>query len=396
MKLIAKDVYCFDAEWVPCIRAGRLLTNLLEPAPSGDVCQALWKRAGATPEKPHPFLKLALSRIVSLSAIHRHVNEDGTVTLDLQSFPSTANPDIPEADIITPFLELVAGQRAQMVGFNSGSSDLPILVQRGIANGCVCPAFGRRPNKPWEGLDYFARFSEAHLDLAHVLTGGGFGSAVMPSMDEIAAASSIPGKLDHSGGGVLDLWQTGRYAELTGYNETDACTTYLLWLRIASFLGRVSVEERDAEIAVFNRLLRRLSSTRPHLVRFLEVWRARRQLAPIAGKMALGAEDAKVITRIVAATAAGGAATCEVRVVMADLEPDFAAKLQRHLVKSPDGRHHLSRLGRDYEGNVVPGFDPAGRPLLLRIETPDLAGIRDAVTRARIPGVDEWASPDAA
>ena len=85
-----------------------------------------------------------------------------------------------------------AVHRAQLVGFNAASSDLPILIQRGIANGCNCPTFGQRPDKPWQGIDYLARFSEGHLDLAQVLMAGGFGSSVMPSLDEIAAACGNP------------------------------------------------------------------------------------------------------------------------------------------------------------------------------------------------------------
>ena len=205
---LTKDTYCYDAERIPCLRTGRLLTNLPESASENEVLRAMWKRGGATPEKPHPFLKLAISRVVSISAVHRHVNDDGTVTLALRSFPEIANPEVPEGTIIViaSFLEEVATRRAQLVGFNCASSDLPIMIQRGIAHGCHCPAFGQRPEKPWLGLDYFARFSDAHLDLALILTGGaGFSSAVMPSLDEIAAAALIPRKLDHSGGGVLDL-----------------------------------------------------------------------------------------------------------------------------------------------------------------------------------------------
>ena len=232
MKTIAKNVICYDAEWIPCVRTGRLLTGLPESASDDDVRAALWKRAGATQEKPRPFLKLALSRVVSISAVHRHENSDGTVTLAIRSFPEVASPQMPERMVIASFLEEVALQSAQLVGFNSQSSDLPIMIQRGIANRSRCPLFGNRPEKPWGGVDYFNRFSEAHIDLAHVFTAGvGYGAAVMPSLDEMAAACQIPGKLDHSGSGVLDLWLRGDHAALTGYNETDACTTYLLWLR---------------------------------------------------------------------------------------------------------------------------------------------------------------------
>jgi predicted PolB exonuclease-like 3'-5' exonuclease len=402
MKLIAKDIYCYDAEWIPCTRTGRLLTNLPESATDEEIFLALWKRAGATPEKPHPFLKLAISRVVSISAIHRHVNGDGTVTLALRSYPDIANPDRPEGVIISSFLEEVAQTRGQLVGYNAASSDLPIFVQRGIANGCTCPTFGKRPDKPWLGLDYLARFSEAHLDLAHILTAGGFGSSVMPSLDEIAAASSIPGKLDHAGGGVLDLWTSGRYAELTGYNETDACTTYLLWLRTAWFLGKITAQQRDAELSEFNRLLRKLAPTRPHLTRFLEVWRARRATAP---ELALLPSEKKAPPALIVVAAwepepQGGrrvmAGTCEFPINVADLDSETTTRLNRHLVSAGTNRSFLCRIGHDHEGKLVAGRDAAGGPLLLPVTSRDLAGVLSAVARAGVMGVDEWDSPEAA
>ncbi len=100
------------------------------------------------------------------------LNPDGTVALAIRSFPEVASPQVPERLIIAGFLKEVALQKAQLVGFNSQSSDLPIMIQRGIANRSRCPEFGTRPGKPWEGIDYFHRFSEAHIDLAHGCTQG--------------------------------------------------------------------------------------------------------------------------------------------------------------------------------------------------------------------------------
>ncbi len=91
----------------------------------------------------------------------------------------------------------------------------------------------------------------------------------MPSLHEIATASHLPGKLDQSGANVVDLWENGRFADLTGYNETDACTTYLLWLRMAWFLRRITQKECEKEVAQFRTLLEQEAKVRPHLGRFL-------------------------------------------------------------------------------------------------------------------------------
>jgi predicted PolB exonuclease-like 3'-5' exonuclease len=390
MKHIAKELYCYDAEWIPCTRTGALLVKLPDGATEDQIIEAMWKRAGATPEKPHPFLKLAISRIVSISAIHRHVKADGSVSLALRSYPKLANPTVPEAKILTPFLEEVAGCGGQIVGFNSTNADLPILVQRGIANDCHCPKFGKRPEKPWEGLDYHSRFSESHLDLATLLKVGGFGSSVMPSLDEIAAACGIPGKLDHAGDGVLDLWRAGRFAEITGYNETDACTTYLLWLRTAWFFGKITQEQRDAEIAEFNRLLRDLAPTRPHLARFRDEW-TRRRVEPVVTP-----EKTRRLVALWSPSPAARPALVEFSVPESAFDPSTWCRIEPHLVPADGNRDLLCRLGHDENGNRVPGRDARGRPLLLRVDSLDAQGVVGAVERTPIPGVGEWCAPEAA
>jgi predicted PolB exonuclease-like 3'-5' exonuclease len=405
MKHIEKDLYCYDAEWIPCTRTGALLVKLPDSATEDQIIEALWKRAGATPEKPHPFLKLAISRIVSISAIHRRVEADGSVSLALRSYPELANPTVTEGEILTSFLEEVAECGGQMVGFNSANADLPILVQRGIANGCHCPTFGKRPEKPWEGPDYLSRFSEAHLDLATLLKAGGFGSSVMPSLDEIAAACGIPGKLDHAGDGVLELWQRGDGAAITGYNETDACTTYLLWLRTAWFFGKITEEQRDAELAEFNRLLRSLLPTKPHLKRFLDVWRARRKTMPMHHPGCLVQPPSSTLTVLANwAPVHDGRmgpiqGECEISLPLAEIDEVAATKLKPHLKeKSRAGKvcFALCRLGHDNNGQLVKGHDRNDEPLLLSVTTRDLAGVLRAIAQSSAYGVDEWASPEAA
>jgi hypothetical protein len=62
MKTIAKDVICYDAEWIPCVRTGRLLTGLPESASDDEVRDALWKRAVSTssPLAPCTATRIAL------------------------------------------------------------------------------------------------------------------------------------------------------------------------------------------------------------------------------------------------------------------------------------------------------------------------------------------------
>ncbi|HEY0966084.1 MAG TPA: hypothetical protein VGD88_01730 [Opitutaceae bacterium] len=181
-----------------------------------------------------------------------------------------------EAPIIESFLETAAGEAAQLVGYNSGGSDLPILVQRAIANGCVCPNFGTRPDKPWNGMDYWSRFGESHLDLMQEVNLGAGRGAACPSLNELALACAIPGKLGTAGDDVAQMWLDGKHDEILAYNETDACSTYLLWLRYARFRGLLDPGEAKRERDRFHGFLEELAPSKPHLRRFIEAWDALR------------------------------------------------------------------------------------------------------------------------
>ena len=108
--------------------------------------------------------------------------------------PRNLGPDLPRAVVLDG------------ADPNSRSSDLIILLQRAMVNRLTQPAFCRRPAKPWEGTDYFARGSEAHIDLMEDF--GGWGKAT-PSLHEFATACRIPGKIATDGSQVTDLWLGG-------------------------------------------------------------------------------------------------------------------------------------------------------------------------------------------
>jgi predicted PolB exonuclease-like 3'-5' exonuclease len=267
---IPETVICWDAEWVPCARSGRRLHNLESTLMDDEVFSHMWRAAGATPDRPQPFLKLALSEVVSISAVIRRYSPHGP-EFSLTTWPERACSAQGEPHILESFLETAACESGQLVGFNSASSDLPILVQRAIANGCSCPNFGRRPEKPWQGQDYWSKFGDAHIDLLQELKFFG-GGASMPTLHELAMACSIPGKLSTSGHDVATLWLNNGYSEIIAYNETDACTTYLLWLRYARFRGLLDSLDTKRERNEFRRFLLELAPSKPHLGRFVDEW----------------------------------------------------------------------------------------------------------------------------
>jgi predicted PolB exonuclease-like 3'-5' exonuclease len=157
------------------------------------------------------------------------------------------------------------------VGYNSLSADLKVLIQRGIANGLQACEFCMRPEKPWEGVDYFSDYSDWNVDLFKILGGRGKSS---PSLNEMALISGIPGKMDVDGQQVAHLWLNHELDKIIAYNECDALTTYLLWLRLSHFSGHFTTEEyMDEQERV--KVLLRTEGEKPdriHLQNFMEKW----------------------------------------------------------------------------------------------------------------------------
>lgn len=269
LRSIPPVLWAFDCEWIPDVDTGRKVYFLDSSMPDAEVYNHMWKEGGATEEEPRPFLKLILSRVVSVSIFARNVNDRGDVTLELFSLPDHGKV-LPEKEIIERFLNGIGKKQAQLVGFNSHDADLPILLQRGLAVGVRSPQFSKRPNKPWEGYDYFSKSSEAHLDIRAILSGWGKGSS--PSLHQLAVSCGIPGKLGVDGNQVFELWMEGKIQEIVDYNECDSITTYLVWLRMAYFSGLFNDEQYHQEQKLVKQFLDKDADTKQHFAKYLAAW----------------------------------------------------------------------------------------------------------------------------
>lgn len=270
-KSVHDNVWAFDVEWVPDPLAGRLLYELPNDMPDAEVIAEMWKRGGATDEVPRPFLKTVLCRVVSLSMVSR-TKTAGETKVGLRSIPQigeTSEENKSETHIIRKFLEEVGKRKPQVVGYNSVRADLKILVQRAVTNGLSVPSFAKRPDKPWEGADYFSGFSDWNVDLMNIVGG----NKSTPSLNELARLSGIPGKMGVDGNEVAQMWLEGRIDDIIRYNEFDALTTYLLWLRFAHFGGFLDADQyaREQEL-VAEMIETETASGRAHLEDYIKEW----------------------------------------------------------------------------------------------------------------------------
>ena len=267
----------FDLEWVPDAQAAIRLHDLPPDTPEPEAIQRLWETTkGYSQECPRPFVKYLFSRVVSIAFLSRKVVwRDGVRTVDfgLHSLPKlpVAPGERPEESyLIERFLFMIGEREPNLVGYNSNESDLQVLIQRGLIHEVSAPNFCLRPPKPWEGRDYFYRYSEEHLDLLKLFSNG----AMTPRLNELAKLCGFPGKLDTDGAAVVDLWLAGEIEKIVEYNQIDALNTYLVWLRTVRFCGKITDEDYAAEQLQLREYLETEADRtgREHLNEFLAKW----------------------------------------------------------------------------------------------------------------------------
>lgn len=272
-------VLFFDMEWVPDAVGAKRLFDLEDDATELEAMQQMWERVSSydAEANPRPFLKYMFSRVVSIAFLSRKpVIRDGerVIEFSLNSLPMlpVESDDVDEAEIIEKFLYFLGRRCPQLVGYNSAESDMQVLIQRGMINDVSAPDFCRRPDKPWEGIDYFRRWdNEDHLDLLKLFSGRW---DMTPRLDELARLCGFPGKIDVKGDQVTDLWLARDITRIVEYNLFDVLNTYLIWLRVVHFTGQVSDENYIAEQEHFREFLEGEAQKpeKAFIARFLDKW----------------------------------------------------------------------------------------------------------------------------
>jgi 3'-5' exonuclease len=268
-KSVGRYVCAFDLEWVPDPTSGRRVYSLPATLPDAEVFEVMWAKAGATAEKPQPHLKTALCRVVAVSAVVREQQTNGEVNLRLTTLPRQSDRLMDEGELISTFLGYLGQHHPQLVGFNSQTADLPILLQRGLVSGVSAAEFCRRADKGW-GSDYFSRHGDAHIDLKSVLSGWGIAT---PTLHELAAAMGIPGQVGPEPHDVVDWWVAGDLRSIVAQSQFDALSTYLVWLRTARFAGFFNAEQHlEEESRVRGMVGDRIAQGDHHLTQYLDQW----------------------------------------------------------------------------------------------------------------------------
>ena len=229
------DVLVFDIETVPDAELGRRIYGLTEDVPDEDVVRAM-EQLRMQKTGGHPFQPLYLQKVVCVSVVYH--TDSVLVAKSLESVEAE------EHAIIRSFFDGIERAAPRLVSWNGNGFDLAVLNYRAMRHGIGAPRFWETGDREREFRynNYISRYHERHLDLMDVLSR--YNPRASAGLDDFATALGFPGKPEGmSGGEVWPAYRDGRLAEIREYCETDALSTYLVFLRFELLRGRLSREK---------------------------------------------------------------------------------------------------------------------------------------------------------
>jgi predicted PolB exonuclease-like 3'-5' exonuclease len=253
-------VLAFDIETVPDIGGLRRINGLPADMSDADVAElAFERRRQATGSD---FLPLHLHRVVAISCALR---ERSSFTVW-----SLGDAGEPEAALLQRFFDGVEKYTPQLVSWNGGGFDLPVLHYRALVHAVRAHRYWDlgEDERDFKWNNYISRYHLRHLDLMDLLSL--YQPRAAAPLDEIARLLGFPGKLGMDGSKVWDAFQRGELAAIRNYCETDAANTYLVYLRFQLLRGLLTEEQYEHEIGLAFDILSR--STAPHWQEFIGAW----------------------------------------------------------------------------------------------------------------------------
>jgi len=252
-------ILAFDIEPVPDVAGIRRLHGLPEDLPDAEVAEIAFQirrvRSGSDFLPPH------LHRVVVISCALR--SDEGLRVFSLEG---------EEKDVIQRFYDGVEKFVPQLVSWNGGGFDLPVLNYRGLAHGVSAPMFWETgdENRDFRFNNYVSRYHSRHLDLMDVLAM--YQPRNNAPLDEVAQLSGLPGKIGVGGAKVWETWLAGEREKIRDYCEADTVNTYLLFLRYQLLRGVFSRSVFEKEEAILRTYLQ--GQNKPHWREFLKLWNA--------------------------------------------------------------------------------------------------------------------------
>ena len=174
--------------------------------------------------------------------------------------------------IIQRFFDGLERYTPQLVSWNGGGFDLPVLNYRSLIHCISAPKFWDmgEDDRDIKWNNYISRYHSRHLDLMDLLAM--YQPRGAAPLDQIAQLLGFPGKIGLEGAHVWDAWQAGQIARIRGYCEADVANTYLVYLRFQMMRGALTPDKYRQEINLVRVTLEK--SPDPHWREFLQLWPA--------------------------------------------------------------------------------------------------------------------------
>lgn len=253
-------VLAFDIETIPDVAGIRRLHDLPADLADREVAEVAFQRRRT--QTGSDFLPPQLHRVAVISCVLR--NDEG-----IQVF-TIGEPERKEPEILQKFFDGVEKLVPQLVSWNGGGFDLPVLNYRSLIHKVSAPAFWETgdENRDFRYNNYLSRYHSRHLDLMDVLAM--YQPRNNAPLDDVAQLAGFPGKIGIGGAQVWETWLAGDIAKIRDYCEADTANTYLLYLRYQLLRGVFSEDSYRKEIQLLKKHLKDLD--KPHWREFLQLW----------------------------------------------------------------------------------------------------------------------------
>jgi len=254
----------FDIETIPDVAGLRRLHDLPDDLSDDEVAELAFQRRRAA--VGNDFLPHYLQRIVTISCVFRDATQFRVFSL--------SEPEADEAQIIQRFFDGIERFTPQIISWNGGGFDLPVLHYRGLLHGVTAPRYWEmgegdvRDARDFKWNNYISRYHSRHLDLMDLLAL--YQPRANAPLDELAKLMGFPGKLGMDGSAVWGAYQNGQIEDIRDYCETDVVNTYLVFLRFQMMRGVLTSEEYDEELKVVRQVLSGIEAD--HWKAFLSEW----------------------------------------------------------------------------------------------------------------------------
>jgi 3'-5' exonuclease len=233
-------ILVFDIETIPDTAGLRGLHALDAGLSDAAVAEFAFQRRRQ--QTGNDFLPLHVQRVCAISCVLR--TDEG-----LRAW-SIGKPEDDEKHLIQQFFKGIEKYTPQLVSWNGGGFDLPVLHYRALVHSVVAPRYWDmgEDDRDFKWNNYISRYHMRHLDLMDLLAM--YQPLGAAPLDAMAQLCGFPGKLGMDGGQVWEAYQRGEIGAIRDYCETDVMNTYLVFLRFQLMRGALNEAAYTAEETV--------------------------------------------------------------------------------------------------------------------------------------------------